>query len=53
MTPRLAQIIAAMVDAKLDAETRGELGSRGRMARAGRPDRSAQDLVGRRHRGRP
>ena len=54
MTPRLAQIIAAMIDAKLDAEARGELGSGGSMTRARRPDRSSvHGSVGRRHRGRP
>jgi hypothetical protein len=33
MTPRLAEIIAAMVAAKLDAEASGSVAARGRIAR--------------------
>jgi hypothetical protein len=51
MTPRLALIIAAMVDAKLDADARVDVGSRGRMARTGA--RSSHGPIGRRQRGRP
>ena len=40
MTPRLAQIIAAMIDAKLDSETRGIVAQRGRMPATGRADRA-------------
>jgi hypothetical protein len=40
MTPRLAQIIAAMVDAKLDSETRRVAEQRGRMPATGRADRA-------------
>jgi hypothetical protein len=53
LTPRLAGIIAAMIDAKLDAETRSGVASSVRMTRARRPDRNPQSPVGRRQRGRP
>lgn len=52
MTPRLAQIIAAMVEAALDAEPREGVGSRGRMTPARRPDRgTCRGSVGRRRGG--
>jgi hypothetical protein len=37
LTPRLAGIIAAMIDAKLDAEERRAMEQRAGMARAHRP----------------
>jgi len=53
LTPRLATIIAAMIDAKLDAEARSCVAPGVRMTRARRPDQSAQGQLGRRQRGRP
>jgi len=53
MTPRLAEIIAAMIEAKLDAEDRRAAGQRGRMAPAGRNDRgTCRGSVGSRRGGR-
>ena len=53
MTPRLAEILAEMVEFKLEADARRALGQRGTMSRARCPDRSSTSPVGRRQRGRP
>ncbi|MGA3057412.1 MAG: hypothetical protein ABSE70_05150 [Candidatus Limnocylindrales bacterium] len=53
LTPRLARIIAAMIDAKLDAEARAGVAPSGRMTRARRPTESLRDPVGRRQRDPP
>jgi hypothetical protein len=53
LTPRLAGIIAAMIDAKLDAEARWAVASRVTMPRARCSDRSVGDQLGYRRRGRP
>jgi hypothetical protein len=43
MTPRLAEILAEMVEFKLEADARRALGQRGRMPATGRADRAIRE----------